>query len=216
MGDSKTVQTPIEDEQQVLKDSVTPKEASTKSVTTKKASIEPKTAKEEPTESETVDETSVEPETRDDKPIETTALDEASAESSTIDGAPAESQQISLSSKELGRRGERAAARFLERKGYEILDTNWACFAGEADIIALDGSTLCFIEVKTRTGVQKGFPAEAVDAKKRARYEKIAACYLQNYEKPDIYVRFDVISILVLSESRAFLRLHTNAFSCDH
>lgn len=216
MGDSKTVQTPIEDEQQVLKDSVTPKEASTKSVTAKKASIEPKTAKEEPTESETVDETSVEPETRDDKPIETTALDEASAESSTIDGAPAESQQISLSSKELGRRGERAAARFLERKGYEILDTNWACFAGEADIIALDGSTLCFIEVKTRTGVQKGFPAEAVDAKKRARYEKIAACYLQNYEKPDIYVRFDVISILVLSESRAFLRLHTNAFSCDH
>ena len=226
MGDSKTVQTPIEDEQQVLKDSVTPKEVSTKSVTAKKASIEPKTAKEEPTESETVDETSVEPETRDDKPIETTALDEtsaestisdeASAESTTIDGAPAESQQISLSSKELGRRGERAAARFLERKGYEILDTNWACFAGEADIIALDGSTLCFIEVKTRTGVQKGFPAEAVDAKKRARYEKIAACYLQNYEKPDIYVRFDVISILVLSESRAFLRLHTNAFSCDH
>ena len=216
MGDSKTVQTPIEDEQQVLKDSVTPKEVSTKSVTAKKASIEPKTAKEEPTESETVDETSVEPETRDDKSIETTALDEASAESTTIDGAPAESQQISLSSKELGRRGERAAARFLERKGYEILDTNWACFAGEADIIALDGSTLCFIEVKTRTGVQKGFPAEAVDAKKRARYEKIAACYLQNYEKPDIYVRFDVISILVLSESRAFLRLHTNAFSCDH
>ena len=216
MGDSKTVQTSIEDEQQVLKDSVTPKEASTKSATTKKASIEPKKAKEGSTESETVDETSVEPETRDDKPIETTALDEASAESSTIDGAPAESQQISLSSKELGRRGERAAARFLERKGYEILDTNWACFAGEADIIALDGSTLCFIEVKTRTGVQKGFPAEAVDAKKRARYEKIAACYLQNYEKPDIYVRFDVISILVLSESRAFLRLHTNAFSCDH
>ncbi len=216
MGDSKTVQTSIEDEQQVLKDSVTPKEASTKSATTKKASIEPKKAKEGSTESETVDETSVEPEKRDDKPIETTALDEASAESSTIDGAPAESQQISLSSKELGRRGERAAARFLERKGYEILDTNWACFAGEADIIALDGSTLCFIEVKTRTGVQKGFPAEAVDAKKRARYEKIAACYLQNYEKPDIYVRFDVISILVLSESRAFLRLHTNAFSCDH
>jgi putative endonuclease len=176
MGDSKTVQTPIEDEQQVLKDSVMPKEAS----------------------------------------AESTSLDEAPAESAISDEASAESQQISLSSKELGRRGERAAARFLERKGYEILDTNWACFAGEADIIALDGSTLCFIEVKTRTGVQKGFPAEAVDAKKRARYEKIAACYLQNYEKPDIYVRFDVISILVLSESRAFLRLHTNAFSCDH
>ena len=125
-------------------------------------------------------------------------------------------QALELSNKELGTRGERAAAHFLERKGFEILETNWSCFAGEADIIALDGSTLCFVEVKTRTGVQKGFPAEAVDAKKRARYEKIAACYLQHYEKTDICVRFDVISILVLSKNRAFLRLHTNAFSCDH
>ncbi len=125
-------------------------------------------------------------------------------------------QGLELSNKELGAKGERAAAHFLERKGFEILETNWSCFAGEADIIALDGSTLCFVEVKTRTGVQKGFPAEAVDAKKRARYEKIAACYLQHYEKTDICVRFDVISILVLSKNRAFLRLHTNAFSCDH
>ena len=125
-------------------------------------------------------------------------------------------QALELSNKELGTRGERAATHFLERKGFEILETNWSCFAGEADIIALDGSTLCFVEVKTRTGVQKGFPAEAVDAKKRARYEKIAACYLQHYEKTDICVRFDVISILVLSKNRAFLRLHTNAFSCDH
>lgn len=125
-------------------------------------------------------------------------------------------QTPELSKKELGQRGERAAAHFLEKKGFEILETNWSCFAGEADIIALDGSTLCFVEVKTRTGVQKGFPAEAVDSKKRARYEKIAACYLQGYDKTDISVRFDVISILVLNKNRAFLRLHTNAFSCDH
>lgn len=121
-----------------------------------------------------------------------------------------------LSKKELGRKGERAAVRFLKNRGFEILETNWVCFAGEADIIALDGSTLCFVEVKTRTGVQKGFPSEAVNAKKRDRYEKIAACYLQTYHETELYVRFDVISILVLSDNHAFLRLHTNAFSCDH
>lgn len=121
-----------------------------------------------------------------------------------------------LSKKELGRKGERAAVRFLKNRGYEILETNWVCFAGEADIIALDGSTLCFVEVKTRTGVQKGFPSEAVNAKKRDRYEKIAACYLQTYHETELSVRFDVISILVLSDNHAFLRLHTNAFSCDH
>ena len=121
-----------------------------------------------------------------------------------------------LSKKELGRKGERAAVRFLKNRGFEILETNWVCFAGEADIIALDGSTLCFVEVKTRTGVQEGFPSEAVNAKKRDRYEKIAACYLQTYHETELYVRFDVISILVLSDNHAFLRLHTNAFSCDH
>lgn len=121
-----------------------------------------------------------------------------------------------LSKKELGRKGERAAVRFLKNRGFEILETNWVCFAGEADIIALDGSTLCFVEVKTRTGVQKGFPSEAVNAKKRDRYEKIAACYLQTYHETELCVRFDVILILVLSDNHAFLRLHTNAFSCDH
>ena len=117
-----------------------------------------------------------------------------------------------VNAKELGRRGEQAAVRFLERKGYEILETNWECFAGEADIISIDEETLVFTEVKTRTSIEKGFPAEAVDAKKRERYEKIAACYLRGYDGPSQRVRFDVISILVISEDRAFLRLHTNAF----
>lgn len=65
----------------------------------------------------------------------------------------------------LGKRGELAAARFLERKGYEILETNWTCVAGEADIIALEDDSLCFVEVKTRSNAEKGFPSEAVDAK---------------------------------------------------
>lgn len=70
------------------------------------------------------------------------------------------------SPQELGARGEEAAARFLERKGMEILERNWTCSAGEADIICRDEDTLCFVEVKTRSTVEKGFPAEAVDERK--------------------------------------------------
>lgn len=114
--------------------------------------------------------------------------------------------------KELGARGELAAARFLKRRGYEILERNWTCIAGEADIIARSGNYLCFIEVKTRTGTAKGFPAEAVDSRKRDKYERIAACYLQDCNEDEVRVRFDVISIIVLSENHAFLRFHKNAF----
>lgn len=118
----------------------------------------------------------------------------------------------SYSPHELGKRGEEAAACFLERREYEILDRNWKCIAGEADIVALQDDTLCFIEVKTRKDAQKGFPSEAVDMRKRSRYERIAACYLKDHDYADVRVRFDVIAILVLGEGRAFLRHHLNAF----
>ena len=116
------------------------------------------------------------------------------------------------SPKELGRRGEEAAARFLERRGFEVIERNWKCIAGEADIVALQEDTLCFVEVKTRSDAQKGFPSEAVTERKRDRYERIAACYLKDHVYDDLRVRFDVISILVLNNDRAFLRHHVNAF----
>lgn len=115
--------------------------------------------------------------------------------------------------KELGRRGEDAAALYLARRGYDILERNWTCFAGEADIVARDGETLVFVEVKTRSSVEKGFPAEAVDVPKRERYEKIALAYLAERDFSDIPVRFDVVSIVVLAPDRAFIRHHINAFS---
>lgn len=118
----------------------------------------------------------------------------------------------SYSPHELGKRGEEAATCFLERREYEILDRNWKCIAGEADIVALQDDTLCFIEVKTRKDAQKGFPSEAVDTRKRSRYERIAACYLKDHDCADVRVRFDIIAILVLGEDRAFLRHHLNAF----
>lgn len=115
--------------------------------------------------------------------------------------------------KELGARGEEAAAWYLRRRGYDILERNWRCFAGEADIIARDGDALVFVEVKTRTSIKYGFPAEAVDAAKRDRYEKIALAYLADYEYTDIPIRFDVISIVAVSNDRACVRHQISAFS---
>lgn len=116
---------------------------------------------------------------------------------------------------EIGMRGELAAVRYLEMRGMEIVERNWVCPAGEADIIAFDEGTLVFVEVKTRTGIEKGFPAEAVNAEKRSRYEKIAAWYLRGSEIVDVPVRFDVVSLLVVSDDRAMVRHYVNAFGSE-
>ena len=115
--------------------------------------------------------------------------------------------------KEIGRRGEDAAARYLERMGYDILERNFSCPFGEADIIARDGESLVFVEVKTRTGVWRGFPSEAVDERKRDRYERIAGWYLGSFGEVNFPVRFDIIAIMVVSEDRAFIRHYSYAFS---
>lgn len=113
----------------------------------------------------------------------------------------------------LGQRGEDAAVRFLERKGFYIHDRNWRCEAGEVDIVAEDEDSLVFVEVKTRSNCEKGLPEEAVGAEKRRRYERIAGYYLRDNSFVDTCVRFDVISILVVSSDRAFLRHHRGAYS---
>ena len=116
-------------------------------------------------------------------------------------------------SKELGKKGEDAAAQFLMRKYYDILDRNWVCSAGEVDIVAEDEEALVFVEVKTRSSCAKGLPEEAVTLAKRRRYEKIAALYLRDHSVESKAVRFDVISILVVAPDRAFLRHHRDAFA---
>lgn len=115
--------------------------------------------------------------------------------------------------RELGRRGELAAVKYLQRRDIEVLERNWRCRYGEADIIALDDETIVFIEVKTRRGINKGIPEDAVTPDKRDRYEKIAASYLEQNDFVDCFVRFDVIAIMTVSNNRAFLRHHRGAFA---
>lgn len=115
--------------------------------------------------------------------------------------------------RDLGMRGEEAAVRYLERRGYDILERNWKCFAGEADIIACDERALVFVEVKTRSGIERGFPAEAVGPEKRDRYEKIALAYLSDHAYVDTPIRFDVVSIVKVASNRACIRHHIGAFN---
>lgn len=114
--------------------------------------------------------------------------------------------------KRLGERGEEAAAAYLERAGMTIVERNWRCPAGEVDIVASDGPELVLCEVKTRRSTAKGAPEEAITPAKQRRYARLAAAYVQQTERGDQALRFDVISILVLSEERALLRHHRAAF----
>lgn len=110
-------------------------------------------------------------------------------------------------------KGKQAAARFLERKGMEILARDWACEQGIADIVARDGDGIHIVEVKTRGDAAHGFPSEDLGAGKRLRYERIAMAYLAQSDLVDVGVSFDIVSIVVTGERRAFLRYHKNAFA---
>jgi putative endonuclease len=96
----------------------------------------------------------------------------------------------------LGRRGEDAAAEHLERLGYRILERGRRFRFGELDLVALDGRTLVFVEVKTRSSADYGSPSQAVDARKRRRMTNAALGYLKQHRLLDRPSRFDVVSIV--------------------
>lgn len=120
---------------------------------------------------------------------------------------------VSDDRKALGQRGEDAAAAYLERAGMTVVERNWRCKSGEMDIIALDGAEVVLCEVKTRRHTSKGTPDEAVTPAKQKRYARLAAAYIQASGVPEMAIRFDVVSILVIAQDRALLRHHRAAFT---
>ncbi len=117
---------------------------------------------------------------------------------------------------ELGRLGEELASRYLLAHNYEIINRNWRCDYGEADIIAKeDDGTVCFIEVKTRRGEAAGLPEEAITKEKRKKYEQIALNYMFKNKLDDMTpIRFDSIAVCVMEGvTRALLRHNKSAFS---
>lgn len=96
----------------------------------------------------------------------------------------------------LGAFGEDMACSYLEKQGYKILERNFNCRVGELDIVALEGEILSFIEVKCRTGVDYGNPAEAVSYSKQGKIVKAALFFMTKYKLFDYMCRFDVIEVL--------------------
>jgi putative endonuclease len=95
-----------------------------------------------------------------------------------------------------GELGEREAARFLRRKGYRILARQVRNRFGELDLIALDGETIVFVEVKTRRGIAQGAPFEAVSSDKQRKMTNAALAYLKRHRLLERRARFDIVSIV--------------------
>ena len=103
---------------------------------------------------------------------------------------------MSNTNQRVGKHGEWVAAEHLVDSGIRLVERNWRCQLGEIDIIAWDGDTLVFCEVKTRRGAGYGTPAEAVVRAKQERLRRLALAYLSATGIHPAELRFDVVSVL--------------------
>jgi putative endonuclease len=114
------------------------------------------------------------------------------------------------SKRETGDRGERMAADFLEKNGYRIVMANFEApigrnsrevqVMGEIDIVALDGETLCFVEVKTRRDLEFAGPLTNVDLRKQRTVTRTARAYRRIFGVREMTHRFDVVTVVGDSE----------------
>ena len=111
-----------------------------------------------------------------------------------------------------GKRGEAIAATYLERMGYVLLERNYRCLFGEIDIVARDGATICFVEVKSRRSARYGDPQLAVNAKKQEKMIRTARHYLAGRGLEDRPARFDVAAIRLSPDGAGAVDLIRNAF----
>jgi putative endonuclease len=111
----------------------------------------------------------------------------------------------------LGEWGEKRAVKYLEKRGFVILQSNFRCRVGEIDIVARDGDELVFAEVKTRADLLYGLPCEAVTERKQKQLARVAEVYLAGQSRADMRLRFDVIEILICG-GRAWIRHTRGAF----
>jgi putative endonuclease len=111
----------------------------------------------------------------------------------------------------LGKTGEDLACQELERRGYAIVARRYRRRGGELDIIARDGKTMVFVEVKAREGRAFGEASEAVTAHKRLKITQLALDYLMRHRLTNCPCRFDVVSIHVETGVPA-IEIFQNAF----
>ena len=112
---------------------------------------------------------------------------------------------------ELGELGEDLALKEIKGLGYKKIVRNYRCTLGEVDLIARDGDTLVFIEIKTRRGKSIAYAKEAVDAKKRRQLSKVALAYLKSNNCYGVKARFDVVAVS-LAGDKPQIEVIQNAF----
>ena len=111
----------------------------------------------------------------------------------------------------LGAEGEKRTVRYLVQRGFKILCRNYRCRFGEIDVIAYEPekNIVCFIEVKTRSGLKKGLPCEAVTPAKLNRIKRTAWHYMQCSRPACSGIRIDTAEVLCL-EGRFYIRYIEN------
>lgn len=108
--------------------------------------------------------------------------------------------------KRLGRRGEDTACCYLERHGFRIIERNIRCAFGELDIVALEGGSICFIEVKTRSSLKYGRPSLALSAKKKRTLRMLAEAYIKDHAQyRALRPRIDVLELVFCSDGKSFV-----------
>jgi len=110
-----------------------------------------------------------------------------------------------------GRDGERLAERYLQQKGYKLVERNYRCRGGEVDLILLDRKVIVFVEVKTRSDHEFGSPLEAVEARKQKKMIQAAQFFLNQKGLHNREARFDVIGISWVGQQPAVEHIE-NAF----
>ncbi|MBI3357991.1 MAG: YraN family protein [Nitrospirae bacterium] len=110
-----------------------------------------------------------------------------------------------------GLEGEAIAAEFLIKRGYKIVEKNFKCPVGEIDLIAWEGKTLVFVEVKARSSSQFGGPEGAVTPQKQEKLNRVALAYLQQKRLSTSLCRFDVVGIVKAGHTVS-ISLFQNAF----
>ena len=115
---------------------------------------------------------------------------------------------------QVGRLAEEQAAVFLCRAGYRIYERNYRNTLGEIDIIAWEGKTLCFIEVKARRSRRFGLPEEAISPFKQRQLSKVALAFLKEKHLLEVKARFDVFAMIKDADTTQN-KLIKNAFELD-
>ncbi len=98
----------------------------------------------------------------------------------------------------VGAIGEEIAEEYLKKNNYEILEKNFRYRRlGEIDIISREMNYICFVEVKTRSSLEYGYPREAVNRKKQDNIKKLAQIYLAQRKIYNADIRFDVVEVYI-------------------